>query len=245
MVTEPRAETNRPYAPPSNVISVLQRLRSRNLPERVDIEYLRDAGVSKGTVGRTLFGLRFLGLITDANSPTDALRTVHTATDEEYQQILMALIKYSYADVFNVVDPSEDSHERILNVFRRYTPASQRDRMVIFFLGLCREAGIPVSDQPRKRSMREPRPQRTSTPSAASNPQASRRTPRQRSHSETVLPGGVQLALDGLIKSLPAIGDSLSDARLEQWLSAARATLRFIYPEQAPDSAESSEHGEN
>ncbi len=34
--------TNRPYGPPTNVTSVLARLRSRNLPERIDAEYLRE-----------------------------------------------------------------------------------------------------------------------------------------------------------------------------------------------------------
>ena len=33
---------NRPYAPPSNVVTVLQRLRSINLPDRIDTDYLRD-----------------------------------------------------------------------------------------------------------------------------------------------------------------------------------------------------------
>ena len=130
-------ETNRPYGPPSNVTAVLHRLRSRNLPDRVDAEYLRDAGVSEGTVGRTLFALRFLDLVADDGQPTQALRSIHTSTDEEYRTILSGLVREAYSDVFNVIDPAEDSQDRILNVFRRYTPASQRNRMVIFFLGMC------------------------------------------------------------------------------------------------------------
>ena len=62
-------EINRPYAPPSNVASVLQRLRSRNLPDRIDAEYLRDAAIPEGTVARTLVALRFLGLVTGAAAP--------------------------------------------------------------------------------------------------------------------------------------------------------------------------------
>ena len=60
MVSEAAPDINRPYTPPSNVVAVLQRLRSRNLPDGIDAEYLRDAGVSEGTLGRTLFALRFL-----------------------------------------------------------------------------------------------------------------------------------------------------------------------------------------
>ena len=55
MVTDTgRDSNNRPYPPPSNVVSVLQRLRSRNLPEQIDAEFLRDANIPEGTINRTL-----------------------------------------------------------------------------------------------------------------------------------------------------------------------------------------------
>src|SRR3990167_4468206 len=47
MVAAP-PDSNRPYAAPANIISVLQRLRSRKLPEVVDVDYLRDAGIPDG-----------------------------------------------------------------------------------------------------------------------------------------------------------------------------------------------------
>jgi hypothetical protein len=143
--------TNRPYAPPSNVTAILKRLRSRNLPDRIDIDYLRDAGIPEGSIHRTVFALRFLGLVAD-EQPTGALREMARSTDEEYQGILATLVRQAYQDVFAVIDPAEDSQDRILNVFRRFTPASQRSRMVNFFLGICREAGIPTLDVPRQYS---------------------------------------------------------------------------------------------
>lgn len=146
----PISPANRPYPPPSNVIAVIQRLRSRNLPERTDVEYLRDAGVPEGSIGRVAFALRFLGVVED-DAPTPALRAIATSTDEEYRAILAGLIRDAYSEVFEVVDPATDSQDRIVNFFRRYSPASQRARMVIFFLGMCREAGIPTLDVPRQR----------------------------------------------------------------------------------------------
>lgn len=229
MVTEAEPDTNRPYAPPSNLIAVLHRLRSRNLPERVDAEYLRDARVSEGTVGRTLFGLRFLGLIDDPGEPTQALRSIHTSTDEEYRASLAELIREAYSEVFNVIDPAEDTQDRILNVFRRYTPASQRSRMVIFFLGMCREAGIPVLDVPRQRSMGERRPPRTPALRRATRAAA----PRERGSS--TVPAGIPPALEGLIKSLPTPGTPMSEERRQQWIEMAKATLAFIYPEEGTE----------
>jgi len=233
MVVE-TVNNNRPYAPASNVVSVLHRLQSRNLPDRIDVEYLRDAGIPEGTLTRTLFAMRFLGLLTEAGEPSSSLRAIHTATEEEYRTILAGLIRQAYSEVFNVVDPSEDTQERILNVFRRYSPASQRVRMVIFFLGMCQEAGISTLDTPRQRAM---------TGGAAARP-AARRTPgpaRERNQQQGRGQAGgdtrrndqaqIPPALEGLIRSLPSAGSPLSAARRKQWLQMATATLAFIYPE--------------
>lgn len=225
-------EINRPYGPPSNVISVLHRLRSRNLPETVDAEYLRDAGVPEGTLGRTLFGLRFLGLIDEAGNPTQPLKSIHTSTDEEYRAILAGLIREAYAEVFNVIDPAEDSQDRILNVFRRYTPASQRSRMVVFFLGMCQEASIPTLDVPRQRAMSggrqviRPSPVRVGDAGARARPRVKAALP---SISDAAP------ALEGLIRSLPSPGTPLSQERRQQWLKMAEATLAFVYPEEVEE----------
>jgi hypothetical protein len=231
MVTE-HLEMNRPYAPPSNVTAVLHRLRSRNLPDRVDGEYLRDAGVPEGTVGRTLFALRFLDLITNDGQPSQALRSIHTSTDEEYRTILSGLIREAYTDVFNVVDPAEDSQASILNVFRRFTPASQRNRMVIFFLGMCREAGIPTLDVPRQRAMSEPRPASRTRPQGRVRRPPAQQPPSGRGGQTPPATTDVHPALLGLIQSLPSPGQPLSSERREHWISMARATLTFMYPEE-------------
>ena len=232
--------TNRPYPPPSNVIDVLQRLRSRNLPERVDNEYLRDAGIPEGSIGRTMFAFRFLGLL-DEDLPTTALRSMVTSTDEEYREILGGLIRDRYREVFNVVDPSEDSQDRIVNVFRRYTPASQRDRMVTFFLGMCREAGIPVRDAPRQRasgvSSGRPNAQKSTAKKNGSY------TPRLRLTTQELRGSGgdsgsdLPAALMLLVRSLPPEGTPMTDVRRNQWLDMAKAALAFIYPPDAPRHA--------
>ncbi len=223
MVNE--ADTNRPYAPPSNVVALLHRLRSRNLPEQVDAEYLRDAGISEGTVNRALFAIRFLGLVDEAGAPTQALRAINSATDEEYQATLAGLVRNAYADVFNVINPAEDPQERILNVFRRFTPASQRSRMVIFYLGMCRGAGIPTLDTPRQRGMAEPRAaaRRSTRPREQRADGSARQTPRRS--------GSMNPALEGLISALPPEGTAFSEHRRKRWLEMAEATLIFVYGE--------------
>ncbi|MGD0780515.1 MAG: DUF5343 domain-containing protein [Dehalococcoidales bacterium] len=219
--------SNRPYAPPSNVISVLQRLRSRNLPDRINTDYLRDSSIPDGTTSRTLFALRFLGLIDEGGLINESLKSIQKATDEEYKAILSGLIKEAYKEVFSVVDPSQDAQDKILNVFRRYTPASQRMRMVIFFLGMCREAGIPTLDVPKARSMTE------RTTKSEPNKPGARSLPSKdkgKTDRQTMLTG-VNPALEGLIRTLPEPGEVLSEERRKQWLTMAEATLSFLYPE--------------
>jgi hypothetical protein len=245
--------TNRPYPPPSNVIAILQRIRSRNLPERIDADYLRDAGTPEGTVNRVLFALRFLGLI-EGDSPSAALRGIATSTDEEYREALAGVLRERYREVFQAVDPAQDSQDRIVNVFRRFTPGSQRERMVIFFLGMCREAGIPTLDVPRQRSTVISSPGRRPTRTATAAPRTiganGDMTPRRQrvtAHGVEEAPRGVSgyggavlaPALELLVRSLPPVGSPMTKERREQWLQMARATLAFVYPEEPPPASES------
>ena len=223
-------EANRPYGPPSSVIAVLERLRNRNLPERIDADYLRDAGISDGLVGRTMFGLRFLGLVS-GDMPSEALRSISTSTDEEYRSILQELLRAAYAEVFEVLDPAEDAQDQFLNFFRRYTPASQRSRMVTYFLGICRASGIQTVEAPQ--------PRRTSA-SASGKPQArAKPKPSGKRASPAVLPSdhgprltkNVPAPILMLMEALPPEGAPLPPNRREQWIDLARQALTFVYPE--------------
>ncbi len=235
-------DINRPYGPPANTITVLARLRSRNLPERIDAEYLRDAAVSEGTVNRTVFGMTFLGLIDETGRPSQETRAIHAATDEEYRDILSTLIRTAYAEVFESMNPAEDTQERIVNFFRRYAPASQRSRMVSYFLGMCREAGIATLDAPRQRPTGAGT-QRTASSGTARAPgrSAAKKTggsPQQQ--QSPVIPS----ALEGLVRSLPEPGKPLSEARRKQWLAMAEATLAFVYPTETDEDEEGGQSSE-
>lgn len=175
----------RPYAPPANISTLLQRLRRMNTPSRVTKEFLRGAGITENIVPRVMATLRFLQLIGSQEVPTDTLLALSDATEDEYRQILEQTLRTAYAEDFQNIDPTSDPQARIVDAFQRYTPKSQHDRQVILFLGLCREAGIQTADVPRERSMRsanEGQTTRRATPrgrrAAAST--ASGRQPRNR-----------------------------------------------------------------
>lgn len=144
---------NRPYAASANVTGTIQRTRTRNLPEKVDSDFIRLAGVPEAVIYRVSSALKFLGLVTDDDKPTDTLRALAAAPDEQYREILAGAVRKAYEVDFARIDPAQDSQKQIIDAFRPYQPRSQTHRMVMLFLGLCREAGIEVKDAPRERQM--------------------------------------------------------------------------------------------
>ena len=144
----------RPYAPPANMQAFLQRLRRMNMPSAITRDLLKSIGISENIVPRLFATLRFLDFITDSDQPTETLVGLAGSTGDEYRQLLEKTIRKAYADDFQNIDPSRDTQERVMNAFQRYMPRSQHSRQVMLFLGLCREAGIPTVDVPRRRGMR-------------------------------------------------------------------------------------------
>lgn len=158
----------RPYAATANILAVINRARSRNLPETIDNDFLRIAGVPENVYSRVLSGLQFLDLIEPDGTPSARLRAMAASPEAEYLEQLTATIREAYREDFKNIDPAEDEQARIIDAFRRYEPRSQTGRMVMLFLGLCRAAGIPVRDAPRERGMQ----QRASSRRASQQPRS-------------------------------------------------------------------------
>jgi hypothetical protein len=126
-----------------------------NTPARLSAEFLAGAGVTESLQSRVIAALRFLSFVDEDERPTDTLRDLVVAPDDEFRRLLEVSVRRAYADDFANVDPGVDPQPRILSAFQRYQPRSQHDRQVMLFLGLCREAGIPVLDAPRERGMQD------------------------------------------------------------------------------------------
>ena len=145
----------RPYAPPANVVAILQRVRRMNMPPRISREFLRGAGLGEAIIPRVAATLRFLGLINETDEPTDILRSLASSSEEEYKQLLEQTLRTAYAEDFVNIDPATDPQSKIVDTFQRYFPKSQHSRQVMLFLGLCRESGMQVMDAPKERSMQQ------------------------------------------------------------------------------------------
>ena len=157
---ENATEDRRPYAPSANVVAVLHRARTRNLPPRIDDAFFNIADVPKSAHGPVRETLQFLGLIDSEGSPSATFEQISAATDGEFRSILAQVVREAYADDFAVVDPSKDSTDTLINNFRRYKPRSVTERMRMLFTGLCREAGITVAEQQKERRASPKQPRR-------------------------------------------------------------------------------------
>jgi len=234
------AERRRPYAAAANVVSVLRRVRQRNLPEQIDGDFLRIAGISEIVYGRVLEALRFLGFIDEAGAPTDLLRSMSAAPEQEYRTLLEGALREAYRDDFARIDPSQDTQAQIVDAFAPYQPRSQTPRMVMLFLGLSREAGIPVLEAPRERQMQTPtRQRRGSRPTIARDPaqRASRQGQRSEGQRSTtvVAPGGLAGLTEADLVSL----DEATFA--EVWSVLGKALWRSRQANAKPPAAEGGE----
>jgi len=229
-------EMRRPYAPPSHVIAVLKRARSRNLPDRISGDFLTLAGIPSPIAPRTVFALKFLGLTDDNGIPSDSLRAMAAAGESEYRELLAKAVRTAYATDFGRIDPGADNQRAIKDAFARYQPRSQTDRMVMTFLGLCREAEIPVLEAPRKREL---------MPQGKREDRQARTQPRTLRAPAQPRPSPVNASLHGEDSTLFAVSDSdiaaLRDEEFaEVWaalgkVARARAQARHRSSTNAPN----------
>lgn len=135
-----------PYVPAATLSSFFDHVRWVSTPKKVDRGLLLDYGMPKGNVGALLSALKFFGLVQNDGTPAPAFKMIQTGGDE-FRTNLEEIIRRAYADVFSRLDPSRDSREKLRNYFaRNYSPAIS-NKATILFLDLCKEAGIPVSEE--------------------------------------------------------------------------------------------------
>jgi len=143
----------RPYGPFAHLEAFLERIRARNLPGVVDTDFLNLVQIPRDRQGLLREALEFLNLVDEEGAPTAVLRRYAGTTEEEAQGVLQEALRSAYASDFEQIDPTKDSQAEMRNWFQRYEPRSATAKMVTFYLGACRQAGIEVQDPPRERKI--------------------------------------------------------------------------------------------
>jgi hypothetical protein len=226
-----------PYAPSSNIEAVINRLRTMNAPQEITSAVLAAAGVPEAHYGRVLQSLEFLGLIDAARRPTPEFTRLVGVPATEFEGVLAEILRRSYAELFQIVDPTRDEPSKIQAQFQRYQPKSQTGQMAALFLGLCRLAGMPIPE-----ARRGPRAARQGKVVPRSSP--SRRDPQLVPNATYLSPEAhVQLVaapardarlhklVSGMLDDLPEVdGEARWDAdELERWLADLGMVLRRVY----------------
>ncbi len=228
-----------PYAPATSVISVIKRYRERGLPEPVDNKILKSVGITHGVAPFTLVALRFLGLLDVSGCHTEKFDVLRRASSETYPLELLQIIQSAYTEIFVIVDPAQDTRERIEDAFRQYDPQAQRDRMVALFLGLCREAGLVISGEVIKKSERQIQSERSTKPkvnkfpsqdlqSVPSTVLTRANTPLLTEHMSANTETRVSFDLvTALVRQLPQKG-SWTSAQRGRWITALQANIDLV-----------------
>jgi hypothetical protein len=155
------------YTPTLAITRFLEAWRDGAVLTPITVDSLMQVGTPPSVAPRALRTLEGLGLVKDGEPTEDLVQFRDAVTEDQSQAVLGEVVKRAYADVFAAVgDPETSSEDELLAAFADYEPATQRDRMVGLFLGLCQFAGLVATP---RRTGRRPRSDSTA-PSSASPP---------------------------------------------------------------------------
>jgi len=139
-----------PYAPPATVLSVIHHFRQRELPEALSDTLFGQIGVKDSVLLIVKQALVFLSLLREDGTTTDNFRALRFASDEDRLRLFRELVTAAYSEILAIHDPEAATRGQLYNAFRPYSPASQHDRMITFFLAMCQEAGFKIAQPPRQ-----------------------------------------------------------------------------------------------
>ena len=220
------ADKPSPYAPPSAILDLIARHRSRGLPPVVSAEVLGRAGISESLIPRTMQALTTLDLIDETGKPTPTFEGIRLAPEAEYKKRLEDWLKGTYADVFSFVDPTQDDETKIRDAFRTYQPVGQQARMVTLFQGLCSAAGLSAEKVSQPKPQARPAP-RNFTP--LTQKRLAQASVRNTAAKQTTTNTGIPAPLAGLLASLPPEGGDWTQTQRDKFLNTFSAVLDFCF----------------
>jgi hypothetical protein len=217
-----------PYAPPENVLRVIDRIRKAGLPPKINSDYLRQLGISEAIVPRVARTLEFLE-ITREGATSDIAERIAVTPESEWPAVFQEVLRIAYDEVFRVIDPETSTRKAVDDAFRPMKPSGQRNRMVTLFLGLCQAAGFAVKEPPYQRPG-QGQPKREKVVKAKLVKQ--KQDVPYSSQSFSIIerpalqqPGRLHPALVGIVATIP---DIETRADLELWVTSFKATMELV-----------------
>ena len=103
---------------------------------------LKRMGNSKGKEALTVKALHFLGIIDNAGVPTEEFDNLK----KDYQPTLRRLVQEKYSELLSLFPPAKIDQPRLVSYFGK--PEETAEYQGMFFVWLCRQAGIELPNAP-------------------------------------------------------------------------------------------------
>lgn len=136
-----------PYMSYKGFQNFLTRFAEEGLPGRFDSSYFGNA--SGSLVAQVRGTLRYLDLIDDDKHPTDTLKTIVDANEEDRKQYLKMIFEAKYSDAL-ALSPNATAGQ-LADVFRnRGLSGATVQKAITFFLGMAEDLGVELSPHFKK-----------------------------------------------------------------------------------------------
>lgn len=145
MPKDPQKPSTPPYISYASFKSFINGLGESTVPSRIDKTVM--SNYSGSTQYQLLPALNWLGLIDFEGTPSDLLKSLVTANEDEFGTILEPVIREKYRFLFSGdIDLQSASAGQVEEAFKaQNVKGSTVTKCISFFLKIAKEAGITVS----------------------------------------------------------------------------------------------------
>jgi len=223
-----------PYASYIAFMRQLESLRQdgHHLPDQIDRGVL--SGMSGSAQTSMLKTLEALGLIDASGRTTKTLRDLlaYQRGSEEFKAQFRAILEKTYGFLLSVVSLRTATTNQVQTAFRtQHVGGSTVSKCIAFFLAAAKEAGIEVSKYVRTPPMAEVVSKKRNAPTRSALVEDEQEDEGEAARSDVFqMTADLHPALQGVLKTLPAPGQPLTDKERKRFMAAFEAVLSLAHP---------------
>lgn len=220
-----------PYVAYKTLSNFLERFKQA-LPGRIDRGLM--GSMSGAAQSQVTTALRYLGMISENNIPTQLMRRYATGEESERRAALREMLQASYPFIFSGdFDLSTATASQLRECFADKTSATGETlgRCMAFLKDAAADADIDVSPFITQKKARTP-----GVKKRAASPSREERTtkytpPAHHPTAPMAFPAQASLLLSGLFQRLPKPGTVWPQEERERWVQTLNNVLLLEYPE--------------
>jgi hypothetical protein len=210
----------------------------QGLPSRIDRGLM--GSMSGAAQSQVTTALRYLGMITENNHPTDLMKRYATGEQDEQETALREALQNAYPYIFNgSIDFSSITGSQLRETFETHTSATGETigRCIAFLKDAATDAGVIVSPFLTQKKTRGGSARKRPVTSRKEEPRSADCAPAKIEVVERplahTLSGNAQssLLLTGLFQRLPKPGTVWTKDERERWVQTMNNVLLLEYPE--------------